>query len=160
MAAWLRSGGHWPALTAFPATRAPRQASAPTAPVQWAEPDIAHGRNRPSSHLAVMAGTRSGQLAAAKLYPSYDIPEAVAAADLNGDRRNDVVVLHGGWRKLGIYYQQEGGILGPEQLLDLPYSSHYNLDAVTVGRIDSGPRPDIAIADNGYTKGLTVVRQR
>jgi hypothetical protein len=119
-----------------------------------------NGRNRPRSHLAVMAGTASGRLATAKLYPSYDIPQAVAIADLNGDRRNDVVVLHGGWKKLGLYYQRADGALGPEQLLDIPYSTHYNPNAVTIGRIDSGPRPDIAIADNGYTQGLTILLQR
>jgi hypothetical protein len=119
-----------------------------------------NGRNRPRSHLAVMAGTASGRLAPAKLYPSYDIPQTVAIADLNGDRRNDVVVLHGGWKKLGLYYQRADGALSAEKLLDIPYSTHYNPNAVTVGRIDAGPRPDIAIADNGYTQGLTILLQR
>jgi hypothetical protein len=44
MAAWLRSGGHWPALTAFPATRAPRQASAPTGEIGASIDETESGR--------------------------------------------------------------------------------------------------------------------
>jgi hypothetical protein len=123
--------------------------------------DLVFGNDRSGSQsrLAVMAGTAGGQPAAAKLYPSYHSAQAVEIADLNGDRRNDVVVLHGGWKKLGVYYQQADGALRPEQLVDIPYSTHYNPNAVTVGRIDAGALPDIAIADNG-SRGLTLIRQR
>jgi hypothetical protein len=115
--------------------------------------------NSPRSHLAVMAGGSSGSLAAPTLYPSYDTPDAVAIADLNGDRRNDIAVLHGGFKKLGIYYQGPAGSLGAEQLTDIPYSSRFNPNALAIGNIDAGRHPDIAIADNGYTKGLLVLRQ-
>ena len=117
-----------------------------------------NGWNSPRSHLAVMAGSASGTLAAATIYPSYDLPNAVAIADLNGDHRNDVVVLHDTFMKVGVYYQAAGGTLGTEQLLDVPHGA-YGPNGVAVGAIDPGSRPDIAIADGGYTKALIVVRQ-
>jgi len=115
--------------------------------------------NSPRSHLAVMAGGSSGSLAAPTLYPSHDNPDAVAIADLNGDRRNDVAVLHGGFKELGIYYQGLSGTLGAEQLIGIPYSTRYDPNALAIGNLDAGRHPDIAIADNGYTKGLLVLRQ-
>jgi hypothetical protein len=35
-------------------------------------------------------------------------------------------VLHGGLKKLGVYYQSSGGTLGAEQLTDIPHSSRYD----------------------------------
>ncbi|MCW2963912.1 MAG: hypothetical protein JWO17_1164 [Actinomycetia bacterium] len=114
--------------------------------------------NKPWSHLAVMSGGPGGDFAAPKVYPSLDMASAVAVADLNGDHRNDVVVLHG-FKKLGVYYQSKDGTLAAEQLTDLPYSTRYDPNGVAVGKIGPGAHPDVAIADNGYTKGLVVVRQ-
>ncbi len=118
-----------------------------------------NGWNQPLSHLTVLAGAPGGTFAAANVYPSLDMSDALVIADLNGDRRNDIVVLHGGFKKLGVYYQATGGTLGAERLTDIPYSTRYDPNGVTVGKIGAGGRPDIAIADNGYTKGFVVVRQ-
>ena len=114
--------------------------------------------NKPWSHLAVMAGTGGGNFAAPTIYPSLDLASAIAVADLNGDHRKDVVVLHG-FKKLGVYYQSRNGTLGAEQLTDLPFDDRYDPNGVAVGRIGADAQPDIAIADDGYTKGLVVVRQ-
>jgi hypothetical protein len=119
---------------------------------------FANEANKPWSHLAVMAGIGGGNFAAPTIYPALDMANAVALADLNGDRRNDVVVLHG-FKKLGVYYQSKNGTFGVEQLTDLPFSSRYDPNGVAVGKIGPGAHPDIAIADDGYTKGLVVVRQ-
>lgn len=115
--------------------------------------------NQPLAHLTVLPGLAGGSFGAAQVYPTLDMPDALMLADINGDRRTDVVVLHGGFKKLGIYFQSSSGTLGAEQLVDIPYSSRYDPNGVTVGKIGAGRRPDIAIADNGYTKGLIVVRQ-
>jgi hypothetical protein len=50
-------------------------------------------------------------------YESYDIPEPIRVADVNGDARQDIVVAHGGWVALGVYLQQADGALMPEQAL-------------------------------------------
>src|SRR5919198_360292 len=75
-----------------------------------------YGGNRPASNIAVFAQTAGGTLGAPTSYPSYDIPEPVDVADVDLDGRPDVVVLHGGWLKAGVYREQAGGTLGPQGL--------------------------------------------
>ncbi len=115
-----------------------------------------YGGNQPSSGLAVFAQDGSGVLAASPTtYASYDIPEPVEAADVNGDGKPDVLVLHGGWNALGVYLQTAGA-LGSEVLEPVPYASHYNPHGLAVGDIDSDGRPDVVLAD--YNNGLVILR--
>jgi ELWxxDGT repeat protein len=114
------------------------------------------GGNRPSSGLAVFAQDGGGVLAASPTtYASYDIPEPVEAADVNGDGGADVVVAHGGWNALGVYLQSAGA-LGSEILEPIPYASHYNPHGLAVGDIDGDDRPDVVLAD--YNHGLVILR--
>jgi hypothetical protein len=53
------------------------------------------------------------------VYSSYDTPEPVAIAGMNGDNLGDMVTLHGGWVQAGVYLQEEGA-LGPESLFPHP----------------------------------------
>ena len=79
-----------------------------------------YGGNSPSARLAVFAQTTGGLLAAPMAYVSYDIPGPVEVADVDGDGRPDVITLHSGWLKAGVYRNQVGGILGQEELYSLP----------------------------------------
>ena len=115
-----------------------------------------YGGNRPASAIAVLAQTAGGTLAAPTSYQSYDIPEPVDVADIDLDGRADVVVLHGGWLKAGVYRQQAGGTLGSEELCSIPYASHYNPHGLAVGDINGDGSPDVAIADSN--NGLVVLR--
>jgi FG-GAP-like repeat/Fibronectin type III domain len=115
-----------------------------------------YGGNRPASMVAVLAQTGSGTLAAPLSYASYDVPEPIEVADVDLDRRADLLVLHGGWQALGVYRQQSGGTLGPEELYPLPYASQYNPHGLAVGDIDGNGSPDVVIAD--YNNGLVVLR--
>ena len=116
---------------------------------------VSFGGNRPSSNLAVFAQTSTGALDAPVAYPSYDIPEPVELADVDRDGRSDVVTLHGGWNRAGIYLQQPGGGLGSEHLYEIPYASHYEAEGLAVGDFSGDGAQDLAIAD--YNNGLVVL---
>jgi hypothetical protein len=116
-----------------------------------------YGGNRPSSFIGVFAQTTGGTLAAPVSYPSYDIPEPVESADVDLDGRADVVTLHGGWNRAGVYAKQAAGpALAAEDLYPLPYASHYNPHGLAVGDVDGDASPDLVLAD--YNNGLVVLR--
>jgi hypothetical protein len=116
---------------------------------------LSFGGNRPSSNLAVFPQTSSGTLGAPVVSPSYDIPEPVEVADVDRDERADVVTLHGGWNRAGVYLQQPAGGLGSEDLYEIPYASHYGAEGLAVGDFSGDGAQDLAIAD--YNHGLVVL---
>jgi hypothetical protein len=67
---------------------------------------------------------------------------SVDAADLNGDGRNDLVVVEedNTTRYIGIKYAQADGSFSPEEYV----FTDPNLRAVTAGRYNTGTKPDIA----------------
>jgi hypothetical protein len=109
-----------------------------------------YGGNRPYSNIAVFAQTASGTLAAAVSSPSYDIPQPVEVADLDKDGRADVVTMHGGWQRAGIYFGQAGGTLAAESLEVVPYASQYNVQGLAIGDVDGNGLSDIVEADSNY----------
>jgi len=116
---------------------------------------ISYGGNQPASNIAIFHQD-AGVLMPAVSMPSSDIPEPVEVSDLNGDGFSDVAVLHGGWNKMGIYIQSEGG-LSPEQVFPIPYASHYGVQGLALGDINEDGLPDAAIAD--YNHGLVILYQ-
>jgi Big-like domain-containing protein/VCBS repeat protein/uncharacterized protein DUF3108/FG-GAP repeat protein len=116
---------------------------------------VAHGGNRPSSKIGVFSQNASGTLDPIANYNSYDIPEAVEIADVTGDGRKDIIVLHGGWDAMGVYEQLPDGTLRKEELYGIPYASHYNPHGLAVGDINGDGQNDVVIADYNY--GLVVL---
>lgn len=114
-----------------------------------------YGGNQPGSFVAVFGQTAAGTLAPATSYASDDIPQSVVVADVDGDGRQDVVVLHGGWLAAGVYRTQSDGTLGTEELYAIPYASSYKPDGLAVGDINGDGLPDLAIADSNH--GLVVL---
>jgi hypothetical protein len=115
------------------------------------------GGNRPSACIQVFAGLPDGQGFAAPLpLVSYDIPDTLRVADVDLDGRDDVLVLHGGWNRLGLYLQQPDGNLAAERLFPIPYASHYWADGMAIGDFSGDGCPDVAIAD--YNHGLVTLR--
>lgn len=87
---------------------------------------------------------------------SFEIPEAVEVADMDGDGRDDVVVTHPTWINLGFYRGAPGGGLNAETLYPMPYCPIGLGASLAVGDFSSDGCPDIAIACAG--RGLVVFR--
>lgn len=117
---------------------------------------VSYGGNRPYSRIAVFQQSGAGTLDPALSLPAYDIPEPVEVRDVNGDGRDDIVVLHGGWYRMGVYLQMSDGTLAAEDLYPIPYASHYNSHGLAIGDYDGDGKPDVAIADYNY--GLVLLR--
>lgn len=116
---------------------------------------VSYGGNRPYSNIAIFAQNGTGTLDPATSTASYDVPEPVEVADLDGDQLDDIIVLHGGWSRAGVYLQQGDGSLAAEALYTIPYASHYNPHGMAVGDINGDRSPDLAIADSN--NGLVIL---
>ncbi len=117
---------------------------------------MCYGGNRPNSFIAEFLQDDLGGLVTPSIsVASYDIPEAVTVADVDGDGREDVLVLHAGAIRMGVYIQDGAGALMPETLYPIPYASHYNPHGFAVGDVDGNGSPDAVIAD--YNSGLVVL---
>ncbi len=114
---------------------------------------LSRGSNSPT-HLWLYYQNEAGTLSGPETISSYDIPETVEVADINRDGLDDVLVLHGGWLQMGVYLQGPEG-LTDEQLVPIPYASHYSPYSLAIGDIDSDGCPDAAIAD--YNHGLVTL---
>ena len=115
------------------------------------------GGNRPNSWISTRLQLPDGTLGPAELRSSYDIPESTEIADVTGDGRADVVVVHGGWNQVGVFPQDVPGTApSPESLFPVPYASHYAPKGLVVGDVSGDGLPDVALAD--YNNGLVLLR--
>lgn len=110
---------------------------------------LSYGGNSPSSKIGVFAQAADGSLMPPVSYNALDIPEPVEVADVNSDGLADVLTVHGGWRNVSGFLQQNSG-LSPYTLYAIPYASHYKPQGFDVGDINNDRLPDLAIADYNY----------
>jgi hypothetical protein len=106
------------------------------------------------THLWIMTQNGAGGLIGPSTISTFDIPEPVAVHDVDLDGLKDVVVLHAGWIRAGVYLQGASG-LEPEQLYPIPYASHYATQGLALGDFSSDACTDLAVAD--YNNGLVVM---
>ncbi|MEA2687283.1 MAG: hypothetical protein QOE93_2478 [Actinomycetota bacterium] len=116
------------------------------------------GGNRPSSRVDVLSQRADGTFAPATTYRTADIPDAIAAGDMNGDGLTDVVVLHDSWELAGVHTQAPDHSLDPERLFVVPYSNLGQPKRLAVGDVTGDGRPDIVAADDQH--GLIVLRNQ
>jgi hypothetical protein len=109
---------------------------------------VAASHNTPYSRLKVFPQLPQGGISPNPIvYDSYDLPESLSALDMTGDGREDVVVLHDGWMRIGVYEQSATGGLGPEQLFPKRYAGNYPYPDLRLADLDADARPDIAVMD-------------
>jgi hypothetical protein len=116
---------------------------------------VSHGGNRPTAAIALFAQNPYGTLTTPTDIASYDIPEPIEIGDLDLDNRPELVTLHGGWERAGVYRSMVGGLDWTEELYPIPYASHYEPDGLAIGDVTGDGRPDLAIAD--YNHGLVIL---
>lgn len=116
------------------------------------------GGNRPDSRLAVFPGRPADGPGEPIGYGTYETPESVGLTDMNGDRRADAVIVHGGWRSFSTAWQRPEGWLGTGYLTDVPsYAGNRGHRATATGDVSGDGKPDVLIAD--HHEGLIVIRQ-
>lgn len=118
--------------------------------------DIAfsYGGNSPGAFIGRIRNN-SGTLQLATPLAAYDIPECVAIVDLNGDGKNDIATVHGGWNKASAYRQLTPGNFAAYSMFPLPYASSYENAGMAVGDLNNDGSPDLAFAD--YNHGLVIL---
>ncbi len=107
----------------------------------------AGGGNRPSSRLVVWRQASDGTLPATPTSTEIpDIPASLAAADLTGDGRTDLVVTHSGFATVSVLEQRSDGTLRPASGSFTSYISHYDPTALAVGDVTGDGRVDAVVA--------------
>lgn len=108
---------------------------------------LTHGGNKPLSHVSLFKGTESGTLSEPETVGSYDIPDTTRIADINGDGRMDVILVHDAWAKIGTYIQNADGTLRAEVVYDLPFS-YSGRDSLSIADINNDGVLDLINAGN------------
>lgn len=112
--------------------------------------------NRPAG-IGIYLAKADGAYQLDKVLESYDIPEPVVLADLDGNGLKDIITLHGGFYNMGYYLQGASGF-EPETMVSVSLtafpSSQYRPDGLAVGDINSDGCVDVVLAD--YQHGLLV----
>ena len=118
---------------------------------------MSYGGNTPTAFIAVFAQAGNGTLQSPVSYTAYDVPEALEVADVNKDGLADVIVAHGGWDRVSVHLQQNGGTLSNYSLYGLPLhsASHYGPQALVIGDVNDDTAPDVLVAN--YNFGLNVL---
>jgi hypothetical protein len=79
-------------------------------------------------------------------------PKGVILADVDGDKRIDLVTANALESSLSLFLGQQGGQFGPVQRVDLPSSP----DALSASDIDGDGKPDLLIAAGSQSRVFTL----
>ena len=88
----------------------------------------------------------NGTFAVQKSFPAGDFPYSVAAADVNGDNKTDIIVANYGGNSVGVLFNTADGMFKTQS----PYStgSASNPTCVTVADVNGDNELDIIVSDS------------
>lgn len=113
--------------------------------------------NWPDAEYAYLQQRPDGAFVDVRRWTAFDLPDEMLAADMNGDGRDDLLVLHSGWSAVG-YFQQTASGLGAEVKYLIRESANQRFPALAIGDLNDDGCKDIAVADRN--QGLIVLRGR
>lgn len=105
--------------------------------------------DRPASTLFISKGLGSGKLAEPKAFPTGDFPEAIAAADFDGDGHLDLAVAYNRSGDARVHYGDGKGGIAQQIVLKLGAKG----ENLTVADLNKDGKPDLLVVDQ---KKLTV----
>lgn len=108
-----------------------------------------YGGNPPNSSIAMFPQNHNATLDPYSRLDSTDVPGSISVADLNGDSKQDIVVLHDVVIETVLYDNTSTYV---QETYSIPLTQTINPQAMAVGDINNDGFPDVAIAsDNGLT---------
>lgn len=111
--------------------------------------------NAPYAAYALFNQGPGRQFSERRVWSAFDSPGDMIGADMNGDGRDDLLVVHGGWSSVGLHLQTAEG-LGEEIKYYIRHSGNPSFPSIAVGDLNSDGCKDVAVAD--YNHGLIVLR--
>ena len=114
--------------------------------------------NQPFAEVVVFAQTRAGRLAEPVRLKTGHLPAAVEAADIDGDRRRDIVVSHSGPPYLGIFFHRPNGTFDREETYEAARGSYDGPKGLALGDVNGDRCPDVVLA--GESSGVVVLGTR
>jgi hypothetical protein len=107
--------------------------------------------NAPKGVLLVHEQGGDGTLMPHVSYPTYEIPEHLAIQDLDGDGRNDIVLLHPSWTSLTSYLQRSDGFLDIHGIVRSIPSPQDGYNALALGDFRGDGCKDVLVATSHYS---------
>lgn len=115
---------------------------------------VALSVNSPNARYTLFLQDKDGNFNESKSWPAFDIPAEMLGVDMDGDQHDDLVVVHAGWRSIGVQYQRNGRF-EPEVKFYTVQSGANSTPILATGDLNGDGCRDIAMADYNY--GLVVL---